>query len=62
MLALKTALQNEPQLPQEELVTYYHDTIFARMNAVRELVDQLEQLVDKDYWPYPNYTDLLFSV
>ena len=32
------------------------------MNAVRELIDQLEQLVDKDYWPYPNYTELLFSV
>ena len=62
MLDLKTALQNEPVCTQENLVTYYHDTILAKMNAVRELIDQLEQLVDKDYWPYPNYTELLFSV
>ncbi len=59
---LKTALQNVPQLPQEELLGYYHDTIFCKMGQVREIIDQLEQLVDKSYWPYPNYTDLLFSV
>ena len=59
---LKTALQNVPQLPQEELLGYYHDTIFCKMGQVREIIDQLEQLVDKSYWAYPNYTDLLFSV
>ena len=61
-LALKTALQSEPNAPQEELVRYYHDVVFNAMSRVREVVDQLEQLVDKSYWPFPNYTDLLFSV
>ena len=62
MLDLKTALQSEPQTSEAELVGYYHDVVLTKMNGVRELVDQLEQLVDKSYWPYPNYTDLLFSV
>ena len=61
-LALKTALQSEPNAPQEELVRYYHDVVFNAMSRVRDIVDQLEQLVDKSYWPFPNYTDLLFSV
>mgnify|MGYP000000623630 CR=1 FL=1 len=46
----------------QELVRYYHDVVFNAMSRVRDIVDQLEQLVDKSYWPFPNYTDLLFSV
>ena len=61
-LDLKTALQNEPKLPLEELIGYYHDVVFEKMGSVREIIDQLEQLVDKHDWPFPTYTDLLFSV
>ena len=61
-LDLKTALQNVPKLPLEELIGYYHDVVFQKMGDVREIVDQLEQLVDKSDWPFPTYTDLLFSV
>ena len=48
-LALKTALQSEPNAPQEELGRYYHDVVFNAMSRVRDIVDQLEQLVDKSY-------------
>ena len=61
-LDLKTALQNEPKLPLEELIGYYHDVVFEKMGAAREIIDQLEQLIDKRDWPFPTYTDLLFSV
>ena len=61
-LDLKTALQNVPKLSLEELIGYYHDVVFEKMGTVREIVDQLEQLVDKHDWPFPTYTDLLFSV
>ena len=61
-LDLKTALQNVPKLPLEELIGYYHDVVSRKMGDVREIVDQLEQLVDKSDWPFPTYTDLLFSV
>lgn len=62
MLELKTSIQNEPPLSPDAQVRYYHDVILNQMNGVRELVDQLELLVDQSYWPYPNYFDLLFSV
>ena len=36
--------------------------VFSQSNAVREIVDKLETLVAAEYWPYPTYYDLLFSV
>jgi len=32
------------------------------MNEVRAIADELETIVGKGYWPFPTYTDLLFSV
>ncbi len=32
------------------------------MDAVRSLADGMEKLCSSDYWPYPTYTDLLYSV
>ena len=46
----------------EELAKFFHDTILSQMNEVRAIADELETLVGKEYWPFPTYTDLLFSV
>lgn len=46
----------------EKLAKYFHDTVLSQMNEVRAIADELETLVGKDYWPFPTYTDLLFSV
>lgn len=40
----------------------YKETIIPIMEELRSLVDTLEGLVDRKYWPYPSYGDLLFSV
>ncbi|ETP71128.1 glutamine synthetase [Lachnospiraceae bacterium JC7] len=40
----------------------YHDVIVPAMKALRTPVDELEQIVDKDLWPYPSYGDLIFEV
>ncbi len=32
------------------------------MEEVRRCADGMEKLCSKDYWPYPGYTDLLYSV
>ena len=61
-VALKTALETASETDGEHMLRYYHDTIFAQMNKVRASIDKLETLVAGDYWPYPRYTDLLFSV
>ena len=32
------------------------------MEAVRSLADAMEKLCSSDYWPYPTYTDLMYSI
>ena len=39
-----------------------HDVIFADMNELREVVDELETVVPSDIWPYPTYGEILYSV
>ena len=39
---------------------YFHDTIIPLMNEVRSFADTLEMITDKQYWPYPTYSDLLY--
>ena len=38
------------------------DKIIPVMNALRDCADEAELLVAKEYWPFPTYGDLLFSV
>lgn len=41
---------------------YYRDRVFTNMQKLREPVDKLEMIVDKDMWPMPSYGDLMFEV
>lgn len=41
---------------------YFHDEVLPAMEDVRTYADKLELITDKDYWPFPTYSDLLFSV
>nr|MCR4610387.1 glutamine synthetase III [Lachnospiraceae bacterium] len=41
---------------------YFHDEIIPAMNELREPIDKLEMLVDKQAWPMPSYGDLLFGL
>ncbi len=45
-----------------EAARYYRDEVFARMEQARASIDRLERLTAADYWPYPTYADILFSV
>ena len=49
-------------LESQAQARYYHDTIFADMDAVRQPADRLEMLVAKEDWPMPSYGDLIFEV
>ena len=46
---------------KEQAFCYYRE-VMAAMNALRSPADELEKLVDKEYWPFPTYADLLFEV
>ena len=43
-------------------MAYSHDVLLADMDAARAIADKLEELTAKEYWPFPVYADLLFSV
>lgn len=61
--ALEAALAAVPeQAESAQLARYYKDTVFAAMNELRIVADELETLTAAAYWPYPSYGDLLFSV
>ena len=40
----------------------YHDRVVTAMNELRRPADELEKMVDKTYWPFPTYADLIFEV
>lgn len=41
---------------------YYKDNILTAMQELRAVADEIEALVSEDYWPFPTYDQLLFSV
>ena len=41
---------------------YYRDFILKDMEELRTYADNLETVTAKEYWPFPTYTDLLYSV
>ena len=45
-----------------EKAKFYRSNILRDMEDLRNIADTLEGLVSHEYWPFPNYTELLFSV
>ncbi len=41
---------------------YYKEMVLPSMQELRAVADELEGLVAKEFWPYPTYGELLFSV
>lgn len=41
---------------------FFRDTVFAAMQELRGVVDELETIMPETVWPFPTYTDLLFRV
>lgn len=45
-----------------ETARYYRDTVMAQMDKLRDIADNMETYTAKEYWPFPTYGDLLFSI
>ena len=45
-----------------DLGLMYRYEVFEQMNTLRADADKLETLVDKEFWPMPTYSDMLFNV
>ena len=67
LLKKLTALENailETKEDREILAeaSFYRDKVCTAMSELRLIVDELETLVAKKYWPLPSYAELLYSV
>ncbi len=61
---LRDAVLATPEHASEALehAQYERYIIVPAMAKVREVADDLEALVGREYWPFPTYDDLLFNV
>ena len=59
ILALQAALQAAPG-ETVAAAEYYRTAVVPTMKQLRTYADELEQITDKSYWPYPTYSDILF--
>ena len=46
----------------EEAAFYYKDTVIPKMANLRRLVDLMETLTAREYWPMPTYGDITFRI
>ncbi len=60
--ALEDALAAPKGKDAYEAAHYYRYTVFDIIGKLRAIVDELETMTAAEAWPYPSYTDLLFSV
>lgn len=55
-------LESKNYIEVKENAEFYKNTIKVKMQEVRAIADELETIVGKEYWPFPSYSDLLFSI
>ena len=60
---LKAAIDDVKKMHGAERVAKaYAKKVLVKMEELRTLVDTMESMMTKEYWPMPTYGDLLFSV
>ncbi|MBQ5884351.1 MAG: hypothetical protein IIW72_07460, partial [Clostridia bacterium] len=50
------------KMNSQETADYCKDVIIPTMEKLRTAADAIETVCDRKFWPYPSYSDLLFSV
>lgn len=56
---LEELLESNPESEKEKAV-FAADKILPLMEAIRSLTDTIEKNIPKDFWPLPDYNDMLF--
>ena len=60
---LETAIEKIPGFTDSLLMAFFcKNEVLTKMNQLRSVVDQMELITDRRYWPMPDYGDLLFSL
>ena len=60
--ALESAVIKADEFTSAEQAKYFHDAVIPAMNELRLVGDELETLTAEEYWPFPSYGDMLFSI
>lgn len=58
---LESALAKASASGTDDMSGYFHDKILSLMEKIREVVNEAEVLTPDRFWPYPTYSQLLFS-
>ena len=62
-LSLEAAMEKRESFTDVgEKARFFKDVIFASMNEIRSIVDEMENRTRSTAWPYPTYGAILFSV
>ena len=61
---LETAVKNAAEYSSDNLehAKYFRNTVFALMEELRAVGDEMETEMPSKYWPYPSYGEILFGV
>ena len=61
---LEAAVKNAAEYSGENLehAKYFRNTVFALMEELRAVGDEMETEMPSKYWPYPSYGEILFGV
>lgn len=59
---VKEILETTKGLPVHQISSIYADKLIPSMDTLRQHGDHLEEMVDRQTWPYPQYTDLLYRI
>lgn len=59
---LQEALKQMDQPDTKNVALFCKDQLIPLMDQVRSYADHLEEITAKQYWPYPDYTDLLYRL
>ncbi len=46
----------------EKCAVYFREVVVEAMNKARAIIDEMELNTSSEYWPYPSYGELLFSI
>ncbi|MBE6842594.1 MAG: glutamine synthetase type III [Ruminococcus sp.] len=61
--SLEQSLLNAKEIDNVfDLSKFYRNDVFAKMQVLRAVADELETIVAEKYWPFPVYADLLFKI
>ncbi len=60
--ALESAVLEADEFTGSEQAKYFRDSVIPAMNELRLVADELETMTAEEYWPFPSYGEMLFSI